>query len=581
MIDLQTGEVRSHSPDNGFTFNYNGYCNHSNPDYHLFLWYLASMFPDIRDCLTAIDIIAAVGIRIPFEVFIFLLGGGENGKGILEKLILALYTMQRCAATKLQEINKSHFASGFLLNKDAWIITEVDTVKDAISVIKGISTGEMVDSDVKYATERAQGIPHVLPIIDSNKALDFKDNSWGRVRRTEKLDCPYEFGYKDGVRPKDPHLLDKLTTPESLAGIVQIIKARSPTLIKSRRIYHRKSHEAQEAELERQKYSIQYFCNDCLDTKWPYEVDPKDPRTEVPKLEVPDAYASYLEYCKLFNVPEPAHKNPFGKYLVEKYQVKSKNSSRSSESGKKEDYRYYPNLFLVKSAKVAYAEFSMTYDSGNVNTTGERENTPKYYSKPSNTTAILQEWLGKNSISKDNTTGTTGEVVFLTDIIEILEKMYEFINSCKNPKDISYREFLAHFPVVPVVLDKNKPVDNENKYDRDEKGQKTPVVLVVSSDRATASSIPTDKPVDIAVTGNMCKGCGKLFPPEEFYIVDNDLYCGGCYSTLCIGCKKHFHLSSLVDMDGLYCPDCAAKQESKNVLEFEQEHYTREGVTWT
>ncbi|MCX6671871.1 MAG: hypothetical protein NTX92_08135, partial [Euryarchaeota archaeon] len=192
IIDLRTGEIRQHAPEDLFTFTYNAYCNHAHADHVHFLWYLASTFPDIRDCLTAIDIITAVGIRIPFEVFIFLLGGGENGKGILEKLILFLYTMRRASATKIQEVIKSNFASGSLLNKDVWIVTEVETIKDAMSIIKGVSSGEMLDSDVKYALERAQGIPHLLTIIDSNKPLDFNDNSWGRIRRTEKLDTPYE-----------------------------------------------------------------------------------------------------------------------------------------------------------------------------------------------------------------------------------------------------------------------------------------------------------------------------------------------------------------------------------------------------
>ena len=44
-----------------------------------------------------------------------------------------------------------------------------------------------------------QGTPHLLPIIDSNKPLDFKDDSGGRKRRTLKMDCPYEFGIHQGL----------------------------------------------------------------------------------------------------------------------------------------------------------------------------------------------------------------------------------------------------------------------------------------------------------------------------------------------------------------------------------------------
>ena len=163
IIDLKTGEVREHSPDDCLTFIYNAQCHHPNPDYGPFLWYLASTFPDIRDCLTVIDIITSIGIRIPFDVFVFLIGGGENGKGILEKLILAMYTIDRGSAVKIQEVSRSHFASGALFTKTSGVPTsEVETIKDAMSVIKGVSTGEPPDSDVKYGA-RVKGMPHLLP----------------------------------------------------------------------------------------------------------------------------------------------------------------------------------------------------------------------------------------------------------------------------------------------------------------------------------------------------------------------------------------------------------------------------------
>ena len=112
VIDLRTGEIRKYRQEDHFTFTYNAYCNHPNPDYRPFLWYLASTFPDIRDCLTVIDLIASVGIRIPLMCSCSFIGAGANGKGILEKLILVLYTMQRASAMKIEEVRKSHFASG-------------------------------------------------------------------------------------------------------------------------------------------------------------------------------------------------------------------------------------------------------------------------------------------------------------------------------------------------------------------------------------------------------------------------------------------------------------------------------------
>lgn len=445
VLDLKTGEMRDGTPSDLMTFQYNAHHHHPDADYDQFLFYLASSLPDLRDCLTAIDLYTKAVIRVPFDTFAFLLGGGENGKGIFEKVLIKLLGMERVSASKIDEFKKSHFAAGNLLNKDAWVITEVETIKEAMSVIKAVSSGEMLDSDVKYATDRARGTPHLLPIIDSNKALDFKDPSWGRKRRTLKLDFPYEFGYKPDCRPKDPHLLDKLTSPESLAGILQLIKARAPSLIAARKIYRRKSSEEQEAELDRQRFSLQYFCNDCLvkEADWPEKIDPLDETTKPPRLTTDRAFELYREYCKLWNVPEPAEKVPLGRYISEKFRVESAVGSTTID-GKKKSYRFYSGLFCSKSPVTAHAEIYVEYSE-----------------ILHRTTDILQMWIGEKDISNENTTDPTDKPVIL-DAIEKLDKMYKFVQSCQNPREISYECFKAVLSVGSVGFQKNGSKDGEN-----------------------------------------------------------------------------------------------------------------------
>ena len=175
VLDLKTGEVRDGAPTDLMTFSYNAHCHLQNANYDRFLFYLASSLPDLRDCLTAIDLYTKAVIRIPFDTFAFIIGGGENGKGIFEKVLIELLGMGRVSAAKFDEFKRSHFALGGLIDKDAWIVTEVETAKDATAVIKAVSSGEMIDSDVKYNTDRARGTQHLLPILDSNKAIDFQD----------------------------------------------------------------------------------------------------------------------------------------------------------------------------------------------------------------------------------------------------------------------------------------------------------------------------------------------------------------------------------------------------------------------
>ena len=416
VIDLTTGAFREARPEDYLTFCYDAEVNRPGADYRPFLWFLCSALPDPRDVLTCLDIITAIAIRIPFEIIVLLFGGGSNGKGIFEKVILALFTMARSTAIKLEEIKKSRFGPGTLLNKDVWIVTEVETVKDAMSVLKAEATGEMIDTDTKYGG-RTQGIPHAMAILDANNPFDFGDDSHGRKRRVVKLDFPYKFDDAEGTRPIDRQLLEKLTQPEVLSGITKIIAARAPELIRSRRIYRRKSIEEQEDEYKRQQFSLATFCDECITDAPPYDiVAPK-------KLRVDGIYSEYLEYCRLFHVPTPAAKVPFGKYIRERYGVQSV-STTESVNGVSTDFRYYPGIFLNKTARTVFAEIKISY-------TDSTDRTP---------TDIRQIWDIGNGICRDSPTDPTEELI--SGVLSEIERMFKFISSCQNERDIRYENYL-------------------------------------------------------------------------------------------------------------------------------------------
>lgn len=432
VVDLSTGTFRAAMQEDYLTFRYGVEFNSPAADYRLFLWFLCSSLPDPRDVLTALDIVTAIAIRVPFDIIVLLFGGGSNGKGILEKVILALFTIARATAIKLEELKRSRFGPGALLNKDVWIVTEVETVKDAMSVLKAEATGEMIDVDVKYG-ERIQGMPHAKPILDANNPIDFNDNSYGRKRRVAKLDFPYTFGDEGEMRPIDRQLKEKLTRPEVLAGIAHIIAARAPALVESRRIYRRKSTAEQEDELRRQRFHLTTFFDDCISTTWLYTKD--DPEGETPKkLKVDEVYEQYLEYCRLFNVTVPAEKVPFGRYISERYHIQS-DSTSETVGKKKVSFRYYPGIYLIKSAVTANAEVKTSF-----NDTNHRYHT--------STTDLLQIWDIEKSSCGHNTTDTTDKV--LSEVIGEIERMFKFISSCQSERDISYKNYLKA-SVVSVV----------------------------------------------------------------------------------------------------------------------------------
>lgn len=439
IVDLKTGNFRPYTRQDYFTYMYNAayLCDEAN--YQRFLWFLCTSLEDPRDVLTAIDIITAVAIKKPFDSFIQLLGGGGNGKGIFEKVIIKLFTEDRIAAEELKEITRSNFGAGALFNTDAWIISEVDDVKGAVNFLKKVSTGELLDVDVKYK-DRKKGTPHALPILDCNKAFDFGDDSNGRMRRGIKLNWPYQFDGVNPDRPIDKGLEADLTHEWELSGILKIIAARAPSLAKSMKIYERQSKTLSNEEYERQINSFERFCEDCLSIGWT-----KEGKAPLESIDSNAIYEQYEEYCKLFHVPTPISDNQFGRNIHSKYNITSANTS-TTKDGIKINYRYYPGLYLVKPAKEIYEGLANDYD--------------KY---DSTTTDLLQIWIGKTSNNSDNTTDTTDYI--LKEVIEEIESIYKYIKGCKSPDGIKYSSYVKYLSDLTYESKSDQQIGVSNTTD--------------------------------------------------------------------------------------------------------------------
>lgn len=427
LVNLKTGEVSDYGPEAYVTFKYGAEADKSEADIKPALWLLCSSLPDPRDVLTALDICAEAVIRRPSDSIIQLIGSGANGKGMYERMISVLVTDERITSITLAEAKASRFGPGAVLGKDLWVLSEVEEVRQAINLLKKVATGERMDSDLKYGG-RIQGKPHVLPILDCNNAIDFGDDSWGRKRRVIKLDFPYTFDYVPGTRRKDPHLEQKITSPAALAGLLKIIVARAPHLIESKRIFNRKRPDEMAEEYRRQQYSLHYFCEECLTINEEEALGDQWPGSTPPRLTTSALYEEYQEYCRLFHVPVPAEKGQIGKYLKEKFGVSSV-ATREQNQG----VRYYPGLWMAKSAKLARAEMFLSFGSNSSNTLA---------------TAQQQREDKENSISSLLATVATED--WPKEVLTEIERMYDFIESCEDPQQISLDDYLQN-PVATVA----------------------------------------------------------------------------------------------------------------------------------
>jgi len=439
VVDLRTGKIRLYGPEDHFTFKYNASYDREGGNWRLVLWQLCSTLPGPRDVLQAIDIATSVVLRVPFDVWVLLFGGGANGKGNFEDMLAALVGAERTSGMTLDELKASRFGPGALLDVDLLIISEIEGVKGATNAMKKLATGEFLDSDVKFGG-RKKGRPHLLTLLDANKAFDYGDDSFGRRRRTIKLDFPFQFGDGPDERPKDPLMKEKITSPEALNGLAHIIMARAPSIIKTRRIYQYKSSEQVEAEFNRQRFSLSHFVSECIG-KVDYHIDQRR-EAGFDRLRLDDAHKEYMEYCRRFNIPAPAAPPQLGTYISETFNVSSSSSSEkvpNEKTGKKEkrSFRYYEGLRIIRTAEEAYADHILRFSPSTTDTTA----IPQHLDSIIN----ISEWC------TTDTTDTTA--IQLEEIIEEICGMYDFIKFCKSPREISWENYVenAVVPVVPVV----------------------------------------------------------------------------------------------------------------------------------
>lgn len=292
VVDLLTGAFSEHSPEYYMTMP----CQvEYRPEAiaKCFVQFLEESCSNDDDRLTLIDWLVAIACLIEFEYILFLTGHGGNGKKVYEKLIQEIFGADSSEAISLDELTNSKFAMGYLRRARVCISTETNPGKITTELAKRISGGDWMSSDVKNR-DRVRFRPFTQLTWDSNGMPIFDDNSDGFKRRFTRVNMPFKF--VDDPDPndpmqkkKDPHLGEKLTTPEELSGILNLIIARAKEIARDGLIHRR---EDDFEEYEKQCYSVSDFIDRFIEFKPEYR-DSEDYQESGDYL-----YAKFEEYTK-------------------------------------------------------------------------------------------------------------------------------------------------------------------------------------------------------------------------------------------------------------------------------------------
>jgi P4 family phage/plasmid primase-like protien len=254
--------------------------------------FIEDLTPDYDDRITLIDIFASGAYRKALAYIAFLIGHGSSGSTTYIDLLQAFYGEGNTEAIPLNELVEKQFALSSLKNARFSIGQEIEDVKKSGTArIKEISGGDWISADVKNK-ERARFRGWTKLIFKGNGVPRFSDNTWGFRRRFTEVKLPYKFvpivdPAEPNQRKMDPDIINKITSPDELSGLLNLIAVRLPRIIENNRIYKAEGQfEAYKQQVDSVTSFLDLFCT--------YYPDAKSIRLPVKKL-----YNHFQKWCTL------------------------------------------------------------------------------------------------------------------------------------------------------------------------------------------------------------------------------------------------------------------------------------------
>lgn len=160
----------------------------------------------------------------PLHKVLVLVGGQRAGKTMFERLVEKFLGEENCAGVSLQELTENRFARARLIGKMVNVFDDLP-YKDVqnTGVFKMLVGGKELDAEIKHVQEPVKIKPRIKMIWTANTlSLPKYDDSLAWYRRWIIIVCPncFEIKPKEGEKKADLNLIDKLTTPKELSGLL-------------------------------------------------------------------------------------------------------------------------------------------------------------------------------------------------------------------------------------------------------------------------------------------------------------------------------------------------------------------------
>jgi putative DNA primase/helicase len=241
-------------------------------------------------------------VRSPIQRAFLFMGEGSNGKSKFLGLLREFLGPKNCAALPLQAFSTNRFATSKLFGKLANIYPDLPSTRlTDSSLLKALTGGDAVTAEEKFKTG-FEFINSAKLLFSANKPPVIEDDSRAFWRRMIIIDFPNVFVGKQ----RDPDLLQKLTTPEELSGLLNIAIEGLKRLRDNGDFTYNKSWQNSREKYTRLSDPIGVF----VEQKCVFDV--------IEEISKPSLFKAYVSFCAEKSIPAGT-KQAFGHTLKKKY----------------------------------------------------------------------------------------------------------------------------------------------------------------------------------------------------------------------------------------------------------------------
>jgi len=222
-----------------------------------------------------------------FQKALMLTGSGLNGKSTFLNVIAKMLGEHNCSFRPLQELMTNRFATADLFGKLANIYN--DLPPNALlntGLFKILVSGEEIQAEKKF--KNAFKFKNFAKLMFSaNKVPSTVDDTKAFFRRWIIINFPNEFKGDQA----DPHLEDKLSTPQCLSYVLKwAVEGLKRLLEQGRFSYYENIDEIEDMYMRASNPAYAFFA----------DMVEEDPEAAVPKDVL---YRAFIEYCKQNKLP--------------------------------------------------------------------------------------------------------------------------------------------------------------------------------------------------------------------------------------------------------------------------------------